>query len=180
MCQILAAISSCAEAVSHIDGPLDPPPSPPPAAAMFHLGHPDVLPVGDLGVRRGMQALYKLKVCRRDWRAHEAAAHASGASAPSMGGQTYFPRAARLVPTSSCARRLAPPPQDLPDTAEMEAIAAPWRPFRSAGAYYMWRVEAPRAGSKKAGKPKPKPKADGGGSSKKRTKAPPPSDRAPM
>ena len=34
----------------------------PPYAAMFHLGHPDVLPVGDLGVRRGMQVLYELKV----------------------------------------------------------------------------------------------------------------------
>jgi hypothetical protein len=29
---------------------------------MFHLGSPDVLPVGDLGVRKGMQALYGLKV----------------------------------------------------------------------------------------------------------------------
>lgn len=29
--------------------------------AMFHLGSPDVLPVGDLGVRKGMQALYGLK-----------------------------------------------------------------------------------------------------------------------
>lgn len=30
--------------------------------AMFHLGRPDVLPVGDLGVRKGMQTLYGLKV----------------------------------------------------------------------------------------------------------------------
>ncbi|KAL6778936.1 MAG1 [Auxenochlorella protothecoides x Auxenochlorella symbiontica] len=29
--------------------------------AMFHLGHPDILPVGDLGVRKGMQWLYGLK-----------------------------------------------------------------------------------------------------------------------
>ena len=29
--------------------------------SMFHLGHPNVLPVGDLGVRKGMQALYSLK-----------------------------------------------------------------------------------------------------------------------
>lgn len=29
---------------------------------MFHLGHTDILPVGDLGVRRGMQVLYGLKV----------------------------------------------------------------------------------------------------------------------
>lgn len=34
----------------------------PPCAAMFHLGHPDILPVGDLGVRKGMQWLYGLKV----------------------------------------------------------------------------------------------------------------------
>lgn len=33
-----------------------------PRAAMFHLGHPDILPVGDLGVRKGMQWLYGLKV----------------------------------------------------------------------------------------------------------------------
>ena len=31
--------------------------------AMFHLGRTDVLPVGDLGVRKGMQTLYGLKVC---------------------------------------------------------------------------------------------------------------------
>lgn len=30
--------------------------------AIFHLGSPDVLPVGDLGVRKGMQMLYGLKV----------------------------------------------------------------------------------------------------------------------
>lgn len=28
---------------------------------LFHLGHPDILPVGDLGVKKGMQALYGLK-----------------------------------------------------------------------------------------------------------------------
>ena len=30
--------------------------------AMFHCGRLDILPVGDLGVRKGFQALYKLKV----------------------------------------------------------------------------------------------------------------------
>ena len=30
--------------------------------AMFHLGSPDVLPTGDLGVRKGMAQLYGLKV----------------------------------------------------------------------------------------------------------------------
>ncbi len=30
--------------------------------AMFHAGRPDILPVGDLAVRKGFQALYSLKV----------------------------------------------------------------------------------------------------------------------
>ncbi len=30
--------------------------------AMFHLGRPDVFPLGDLAVRKGLQELYKLKV----------------------------------------------------------------------------------------------------------------------
>ncbi len=35
--------------------------------------------------------------------------------------------------------------QDLPDAGAMERIAEPWRPFRSVGCYYMWRVEVPRS-----------------------------------
>jgi len=58
--------------------------------AMFQLGRPDVLPTGDLGVRKGMAALYGL------------------------GG--------------------------LPSPAEMERVSDPWRPFRSVGSYFMWRV----------------------------------------
>jgi DNA-3-methyladenine glycosylase II len=58
---------------------------------MFCLGRPDVLPVGDLGVRRGVQVAYGL--------------------------------------------------DDLPDPATMEGIADPWRPYRSAGAWYLWRVQ---------------------------------------
>ena len=30
--------------------------------AMFHLGRPDVFPLGDLAVRKGLQELYDLKV----------------------------------------------------------------------------------------------------------------------
>ena len=30
--------------------------------AMFHLGRPDVFPLGDLAVRKGLQELYELKV----------------------------------------------------------------------------------------------------------------------
>ena len=30
--------------------------------AMFHLGRPDIFPLGDLAVRKGLIELYKLKV----------------------------------------------------------------------------------------------------------------------
>lgn len=57
---------------------------------IFALHRPDVLPVGDLGVRKGFSKLYGLK--------------------------------------------------DLPTPAEMERLSAPWRPYRSLGAWYMWRL----------------------------------------
>ena len=56
---------------------------------IFSLGRPDVLPVGDYGVRKGMQRLYRLR--------------------------------------------------DLPKRDKMERIAAPWRPYRSIAAWYLWR-----------------------------------------
>jgi DNA-3-methyladenine glycosylase II len=57
---------------------------------IFGLVRPDVLPVGDLGVRKGMQLHFGLR--------------------------------------------------KLPEAPRMEALAAPWRPYRSFAAYYMWRV----------------------------------------
>lgn len=57
---------------------------------MFTLGRPDVLPVDDLGVRRGMQVTYGL--------------------------------------------------EEMPKPALMREIAEPWRPYRSAGTWYMWRA----------------------------------------
>ncbi len=56
---------------------------------LFCLGRPDVLPVGDLGVRASMRDAYGL--------------------------------------------------DDLPSPAEMEEIAQPWRPYRSAATWYLWR-----------------------------------------
>ena len=54
------------------------------------LLRPDVLPVGDLGVRKGMQLYFGLT--------------------------------------------------DLPTASEMQTLAAPWQPYRSAASWYMWRV----------------------------------------
>lgn len=74
--------------------------------AMFHLGSPDVLPTGDLGVRRGMQHLYGLK--------------------------------------------------ELPSPTAMEAVAESWRPYRSLGTYFMWKVDVPRSSPGKSKKAKKK------------------------
>lgn len=57
---------------------------------MFALARPDVLPVGDLGVRKGMQLHWKLR--------------------------------------------------KLPEPDRMRKLAEPWRPFRSVGSWYMWRL----------------------------------------
>jgi DNA-3-methyladenine glycosylase II len=57
---------------------------------MSCFASPDVLPVGDYGVRKGAQQLYGLS--------------------------------------------------ELPKRAQLEALAEPWRPFRSVGAWYLWRV----------------------------------------
>jgi DNA-3-methyladenine glycosylase II len=57
---------------------------------MFSLGRPDVLPVGDYGVRKGAQRLY-------------------GLSEP-------------------------------PGRADLEALAEPWRPYRSVASWYLWRA----------------------------------------
>jgi len=57
---------------------------------MFALARPDVLPVGDLGVRKGMQRHFKLR--------------------------------------------------KLPEADRMRELAAPWRPYRTVAAWYMWRI----------------------------------------
>jgi DNA-3-methyladenine glycosylase II len=57
---------------------------------MFHLQRPDVLPVGDLGIRKAFQRAYALPA--------------------------------------------------LPDAAEMERIAKPWRPHRSLACLFLWRL----------------------------------------
>ncbi|CAN7060333.1 unnamed protein product [Brassica oleracea var. botrytis] len=57
---------------------------------IFSLHRPDVLPVGDLGVRKGVKDLYGLK--------------------------------------------------NLPGPLQMEQLCEKWRPFRSVGSWYMWRL----------------------------------------
>ncbi|XP_010070059.2 DNA-3-methyladenine glycosylase 1 [Eucalyptus grandis] len=67
---------------------------------MFSLHRPDVLPVGDLGVRKGVQAMHELK--------------------------------------------------ELPKPLEMEELCEKWRPYRSVGSWYMWRLMESKAAAAKA------------------------------
>ncbi|CAN1757055.1 DNA-3-methyladenine glycosylase 1 [Linum perenne] len=69
---------------------------------IFSMHKPDVLPVGDLGVRKGVQGLYGLK--------------------------------------------------GLPEAGEMENVCEKWRPYRSVGAWYMWRLVEAKAAAGKAAK----------------------------
>lgn len=56
---------------------------------MFRLGRPDVLPVGDLGIRKAVQRAYRLR--------------------------------------------------KLPEPDRLRGIAEPWRPYRTAACWYLWR-----------------------------------------
>lgn len=67
---------------------------------MFRLGRLDVLSTADLGLRKGMKSLYRLR--------------------------------------------------DLPSPTVMEKRSAPWRPFRTVGCWYLWRVAEADASSPKA------------------------------
>ena len=58
---------------------------------MFSLGRPDVLPVGDLGIQRGIKLVYGL--------------------------------------------------EKMPDAKTMEELAEPWRPYRTAASWYLWRSQ---------------------------------------
>lgn len=64
---------------------------------LFGLLRPDVLPVGDLGVRKGVKLYFGL--------------------------------------------------DDLPAPKAMEALCEPWRPYRSAASWYMWRLLEGDAGA---------------------------------
>lgn len=60
---------------------------------MFGLARPDVLPVGDYGLRAGVKKEFGL--------------------------------------------------EELPTAAELEEIAAPWKPYRSVATWYFWRSLGP-------------------------------------
>lgn len=46
--------------------------------------------------------------------------------------------------------------QELPSPTAMEAVAESWRPYRSLGTYFMWKVDVPRSSPGKSKKAKKK------------------------
>ena len=84
---------------------------------MFTLQRPNVLPVGDFGIRMAMHRHYLEKKKR--------AAKKS---------------AKRLLKTAKMADKKTPVPKIiLPKPEEMEKIARLWEPYRSIACWYLWR-----------------------------------------
>ena len=101
--------------------------------AMFQCGRPDILPVGDLGVRKGFQTLYKLKV-------QGPIIRCLPCSCPDGVPWHVYSEQSTLASTQRTVYDPCMRMQALPNTEQMEAIAEKWRPYRSLGSYYMWRV----------------------------------------
>jgi 3-methyladenine DNA glycosylase/8-oxoguanine DNA glycosylase len=86
---------------------------------MFTLQRPNVLPVGDYGIRMAVYRHYLQKK-------KKAAKKSAGESA----------RAAKAAKKTNSA----PAPKIiLPKPKEMEKIARPWEPYRSIACWYLWR-----------------------------------------
>ena len=125
---------------------------------MFHCGRLDILPVGDLGIRKGFQALYKLKVGFlplslslsfpptvmveqaevmlyaalthiKTWRM----ARAYMGNAALTGSHTWI-NSTLWIHLSQQADIALPVMQAIPTDDQMEQIAEKWRPYRSLGA----------------------------------------------
>ncbi len=79
---------------------------------LFHLGRSDVLPVGDLGIRKNMQ----VRCC-------------------------FLSQIEQLGCVYCCliAQALFNL-KELPKPKEMEALTQHWRPYRSVGCFYLWRT----------------------------------------
>lgn len=134
---------------------------------IFSAGRPDVLPIGDLGVRKGIQICFGLRVsppglvivglcAPLNSKVYKRGSFADGRrlSAAAL-GSTCIPACshARIFQKKTSAVISV---QELPDVAKMEALTASWRPWRSIGSWYMWRLteaEGKRSPKKPAKRP---------------------------
>lgn len=85
---------------------------------MFTLRRPNILPIGDFGVR---MAMYKHYLQKKAARAVRAKARKNG------------------KPASPSARKAKPVKIILPNPQQMEKIAKAWEPYRSVASWYLWR-----------------------------------------
>ncbi len=83
---------------------------------MFTLRRPNILPVGDFGIRMAMHKHYLAK---------KVAKAASSKAAKRTSGKG--------------AKKAAKPEIILPKPDQMEKIARPWEPYRSVGCWYLWQ-----------------------------------------
>lgn len=129
---------------------------------MFALRHPDIVPVGDLGVQRGMVYFYTSgpqgpSVSERKKRkraapsaqdTEEAEAEAALEPAPAVPEQgpiaEPLPLPSTATTTLATLRSRAAGNKTKKnvylDAEEMEALAQPWAPFRSVACMFMWSL----------------------------------------
>lgn len=85
---------------------------------LFHAGGPDVLPTGDLGIKKGFAKLFGGK---------SGSGGGSGGGSEGDGGEGEEKKKKSKSPT-------------LPSEAQMLSWAEPFRPYRSLLSYYLWRA----------------------------------------
>lgn len=124
---------------------------------MFALRRPDIIPVGDLGVQRGMVFFYTSgrdgpAIRERKKVKTEEAAEAAEAGAalepapvlPEADPLDPLPLPPAAVTSLSTLRSRASGCKTKKgmylDTHEMEALASPWAPYRSVASMFMWGI----------------------------------------
>ena len=103
---------------------------------IFDLKRPDVLPLGDLGVRNGAQRFFGVSGHGFE----RCPDTPSGCRVDGMGGRATRIDARAGKNGSLDAKK---------DKAKLEALFAPYAPYRSLASYYMWRVADTKAFNQK-------------------------------
>ena len=93
---------------------------------IFHMGSPDVLPVGDLGIKKGFSKLFGSA-------AGSGGGGGGGGGAGGGGGGGKGGKGGKGGAKSASS-------SSLPTEASMLELAEPFRPHRSLLSYYLWRA----------------------------------------
>lgn len=107
---------------------------------MFALRSPDILPVGDLGVQRGIVRFYlsnaaSLTVSERKRKADYASQKGEDQPGPLPPGPISHAELKNRSNGNKTKKKM------YLDDHEMVALAAPWAPYRSVACMFMWSIE---------------------------------------